>query len=136
MLRRALAGFALIMAAACSSGGEDAAAQTFCERLDRLTTNDPFRSLGDTATPDEMEVAFHALVERGRELVDAAPPEAKGSARDFAEASEEMDELMADAGYDGADLDQRAYRDAQLRYADASRRLLAHLDASCDASDR
>jgi hypothetical protein len=38
---------------------------------------------------------------------------------------------MAEAGYDGARLDARAYRDEQEAYTEAADRLLNYLDAEC-----
>ncbi|MFL6206843.1 MAG: hypothetical protein ACJ739_15995 [Acidimicrobiales bacterium] len=105
--------------------------ELFCARLGRLTENDPFLAFGDTATPDEIREGFTALVERADELADVAPDEIEPAAEDYADATTAMDDLMADAGYDGARLDARAYRDEQERYTDASERLLNYLDASC-----
>jgi hypothetical protein len=103
----------------------------FCERLDRLTTNDPFLAFGDVATAADIEAAFSALVARADELVEVAPPEPRGAALDFAEAAAALDSLMAGAAYDSAALDARAYRDEQLAYAAASDRLLRYFESSC-----
>jgi len=70
-------------------------------------------------------------VERANELADVAPEEARPAARTYADATTAMDDLMADAGYDGARLDARAYRDEQVTYSEAAERLLNYLDAEC-----
>ena len=103
----------------------------FCDRLGRLTENDPFLAFGDTAKPSEIAEAFEALVERADELADVAPEEVRPAAEDYAEAVTDMDELMADAGYDGARLDARAYRDEQEAYTEAGDRLLRYLESEC-----
>lgn len=123
----------LVVALLVSACGDDEHAdpELFCERLGRLTENDPFLAFGDTATPSEIAEAFDALVERADELAEVAPDEIRPAAEDYAEATTAMDELMADAAYDGARLDNRAYRDQQEAYAEASDRLLNHLEAEC-----
>jgi len=105
--------------------------ELFCSRLGRLTENDPFLAFGDTATPTEIAEAFEALVERADELVEVAPEEVRPAAEAYADATIGMDDLMAEAGYDGARLDARAYRDLQEAYTEAADRLLNHLDAAC-----
>lgn len=120
-----------LLLAGCGGDGGTVDAAAFCDRLDRLTQNDPFLAFGDTATPAEIEQAFGALVERAGELLEAAPDEARGAARDYAEAASALDSLMAGAGYDGALVDARAYRAEQLTYSEAADRLLRYLDAQC-----
>jgi hypothetical protein len=122
---------AVALLAAC--GGDEPAADqaTFCRRLDRLTGNDPFLAFGDTAAPAEIAEAFAALVERADELADVAPEDVRPAARAYADATRNLDELMADAGYDGARLDARAYRDEQEAYASAADRLLNYLATEC-----
>ena len=127
----------LLLAAAlasCGSDGPSADPELFCQRLDRLTTNDPFLAFGDTATPQEIEVAFEALVIRAEELVDVAPEEARPAAERYAQAVDRMQALMDAAGYDGARLDALAYRDEQEAYTEAGDRLLRHLESECDAA--
>ena len=125
----AVLGVALLL---CGCHDEPKADQDlFCARLGRLTENDPFLAFGDTATPTEIAQAFRALVERANELADVAPEAARPAARTYAEATTAMDDLMADAGYDGARLDARAYRDEQVTYSEAAERLLNYLDAEC-----
>ncbi len=124
---------ALLVVAAC--GDDDASeagdAATFCSRLDRLTRNDPFEAFGERATATEIEAAFTALVARAGELLDAAPGEARAAARDYAEAARGLDSLLAGAAYDGAVVDQRAYREQQVRYVAAAARLERYLDSEC-----
>jgi hypothetical protein len=129
----AVLGMAMLLAVPLSACHDDPEAdpKVFCDRLGRLTENDPFLAFGDTATPEEIAEAFKALVERAGELADAAPDEIRPAAEDYADATTAMDDLMAEAGYDGARLDARAYRDQQQRYTEASKRLLAYLDAEC-----
>lgn len=122
---------ALASAGCGGDGGDGSDPAAFCERLDRLTRNDPFLAFGDTATAAEIEQAFTALADRADELVDVAPPEARGAALDLADAVDEMASLMNAAGFDGTAVDARAYRDAQVSYAGASDRLLRYLDAEC-----
>jgi hypothetical protein len=117
--------------AACGDGAPAPDPAAFCERLDRLTEHDPFLAFGDTATSGEIELAFDALVERADELVDSAPDEARGAARDYAEAARALDGLLDDAGYDGAAVDSRAYRAEQLKYSEAADRLLRYLGTEC-----
>jgi hypothetical protein len=123
----------VVVSGACIGGGgdDDGDAATFCDRLDRLTRNDPFLAFGDQATADDIEAAFDALVDRAEDLVDVAPPEARAAARDYAESAAALDEVLADAGYDGAAADARAYRDHQVAYTDAANRLERYLDAEC-----
>jgi predicted trehalose synthase len=123
-------------AGAVAACGDDAPtdaerAATFCERLDRLTSNDPFAAFGDEATSAEVAAAFEALVERAEELAETAPDEARAAARDYAESASALEELLRSAGYEGAEVDTRAYRDQQARYAEAARRLERHLDSEC-----
>ena len=126
----AVLGVVLVLAACHDEPSADP--ELFCARLGRLTENDPFLAFGDTATPDEIAEGFEALVERADELVDVAPEEVRPAAEAYADAATAMDELMADAGYDGARLDARAYRDEQEAYTEAADRLLNYLDAECD----
>jgi hypothetical protein len=132
MRRVAMLGVAIAVAlAACADGDGDGDQARFCERLDRLTRNDPFLAFGDTASPADIEVAFEALVERADELVDVAPREARPAARDYAAASEALDSLLAGAAYDPVDVDTSAYRDQQVAYAEAAQRLERYLTAEC-----
>ena len=120
----------LLLATACSDG-PSADESAFCERLGRLTTNDPFAAFGPSATSDEIRQAFSALVDRADELVDVAPDEIRGPARDYAEAAEALDDLLAAAAYDGDRVDVRDYREQQVAYAEAAETLQRHLDAEC-----
>lgn len=119
--------------AACGGDGRSADGDPvrFCELLDRLTSNDPFLAFGDTATADEIAVAFGALVDRAAELVDVAPPAARAAATDYAEAAAALDALLADAAYVGANVDAAAYRDHQAAYAEAAQRLERYLKGEC-----
>lgn len=113
-------------------GGDDGGgdASRFCERLDRLTRNDPFQAFGETASEADVQVAFEALRARAEELADVAPPAARALADDYRDAVDALDDLLADAGY-GTDVDVRAYREQQLAYVHASELLLRYLDAEC-----
>ena len=126
-------GASLLVVGACSGAGssDSAKAKEFCTRLDRLSTNDPFRAFGDRATPKEIQVAFTALVARTKELVSVAPDELKPTARDYAKAAKALDSLMAGAAYDGSAVDARAYRDAQTDYIAAANLLERYLDTDC-----
>jgi hypothetical protein len=128
------AGLSLALVAglgACGNddGGADPVA--FCDRLDRLTRNDPFDAFGAEAGPEEIRAGFAALRDRSRELVALAPEAVRPTAREYAQAVAAMDSLMAGAGYDGANLDVAAYRAEQQRYTEASRLLLRHLESEC-----
>jgi hypothetical protein len=127
---------ALPLLAATGCGDDDGPhdATAFCAHLERLSENDPFAAFGDRATDAEIEQAFHALVARADELAALAPDEERPTARDYAEAAKGLDELMAAAGYDGSRLDTRAYRDEQVRYADAAARLERYLQTCPGAS--
>jgi len=116
--------------AACGDDGSSADPDAFCERLDRLTQNDPFAALGPAATEAEMEAAFAALRQRAGELVDVAPDDVRAVAADYRDAVERLDALLADAGY-GPDVDVRAYRAAQTDYVQAATRLERYLEAEC-----
>lgn len=123
---------AAVTLAGCGGGGsDDGDHAAFCDRLDRLTTNDPFAAFGDRATAADIEVAFEALVQRAQELVDVAPPEARAAADQYAEAAEALDGLLEDVGYDGAAVDARAYRGHQVAYGEAADRLERYLSAEC-----
>lgn len=118
--------------AACGDGGPgDGDATRFCERLDRLTSNDPFLAFGDTASADDIEAAFGALIDRAEELLDVAPPAARAASSDYSDAARALDALLADAGYVGADLDAAAYRRQQTDYAEAAQRLERYLEGEC-----
>jgi hypothetical protein len=128
----ALALLVSVVLAACGGGGNDEGDRAlFCERLDRLTRNDPFLAFGDQASADDIQVAFSALVERADELLDVAPPEARGAARDYTEAARALDALLADADYAPTGVDTRAYRDEQVAYTEAAQRLERYLNAEC-----
>lgn len=127
---------ALVLAAAVlggcgDSGGGDGDAARFCQRLDRLTANDPFRAFGDTASAADVEAAFAALLERADALLEVAPPEARPAARDYVEAAAALDSLLAGVGYSGLDVDARAYQEEQLAYVEAARRLERYLESEC-----
>jgi hypothetical protein len=128
---RRLAILVVIVLAACGSGSDDGDQARYCERLDRLTGNDPFLAFGDTATAAEIEEAFGALVDRAEALVDVAPPDVRAATRDYADAAAALDGLLADAGYDGADVDATAYRKEQTAYVEAAQRLERYLESEC-----
>lgn len=108
-------------------GGDQAA---FCERLGRLTENDPFVAFGATATEAEVQTAFEALLARAEELDEVAPPAVQAAAGDYLDAVVRLDDLLAEAGY-GPDVDVRAYREAQTAYVEASVRLERYLTTEC-----
>ncbi|HEY9555549.1 MAG TPA: hypothetical protein VIR58_02375 [Acidimicrobiales bacterium] len=119
---------------ACSDGdGADAAGdpELFCDRLDRLVRNDPFLAFGERATNDEIAMAFDALVQRADELVEVAPPEARAAARTYAESTRALDDLLAEVGHDGTEVDARAYREQEITYKDSAQRLERHLESEC-----
>ena len=117
----------------CGDDGpdDDERAAAFCTRLERLTENDPFAAFGDRATAAEVETAFQALVDRARELVDTAPEEAEANAREYADAAEGLDSILAGAAYEGGQVDQRAYREEQTKYVQAATRLERYLASEC-----
>ena len=117
----------------CGDDGpsDEERAATFCTRLERLTENDPFAAFGDRATATEIRAAFQALVARSRELAEAAPDEARADAREYAEAAEALDSILAGAAYDGTQVDQRAYREEQTTYVQAATRLERYLESEC-----
>jgi hypothetical protein len=120
-----------VVLTACGGGSDEGDKALFCERLDRLTNNDPFLAFGDQASADEIELAFSALIDRAGELVEVAPPEPRGAARDYAEAAAALDDLLAAAGYAPTGVDERAYRDQQTAYVEAAQRLERYLTAEC-----
>jgi hypothetical protein len=122
---------AVLLALTACGGDSSASRSAFCERLDRLAANDPFRVFGDRATDREIEQAFHALVDRAEELEEVAPDDARAAARAYASAAAELDDLMAAAGYDGDQVDARRYRDHQVDYAAAAARLERYLESEC-----
>jgi hypothetical protein len=130
----AIALLGAVAVVALRAGGDDGPKPdqaAFCQRLDRLTSNDPFAAFGDRATEAEIAQAFDALVARTDELVDLAPDEARGAARDAAEGARRLRDLLAEAGGDADAVDALAYRDAQDRYTAAGDRLERYLSASC-----
>jgi hypothetical protein len=130
-MRRAAAALLVAALVGCGGDGPSADPGAFCRRLDRLTGNDPFLAFGPTASPSEIDQGFEALVARADELVDVAPEEVRPAAERYRDAAVAMDELMADAGYDGARLDARAYRDEEVAYTEAADRLLRYLESEC-----
>ncbi len=121
----------LLAAPGCGDDGSSADKDAFCERLDRLTGNDPFLAFGATASAEEIEQGFEALVARAEELADVAPEDVRPAAEQYREAAAAMDELMDAAGYDGARLDPSAYRNEEVAYTEASDRLLRYLETEC-----
>ena len=134
-MRRRLAVLLAVVALAAGACGDDGDGdgdrELFCARLDRLARNDPFRAIGDTASSAEVEEAFQALLARADELVDVAPPELRPAARDYAEAADALESLLADVGYDPFEVDARAYRAQQVTYFEAAQRLERYLDTGC-----
>ena len=124
-----LAGLALAGSGGDGPGDGDAA--RFCERLERLAGNDPFLAFGETASPDDIETAFGALIDRAEALVEVAPRAARAAALEYAEAAAALDSLLAGAAYVGADVDAAAYGRQQVAYADAARRLERYLEGEC-----
>jgi hypothetical protein len=123
---------ALLAVAACSHGGASTTgATTICDRLDRLTQNDPFRAFGARATPKEIQAAFTAVVARAKDLVAGAPADIRPDAQAYANAATRLDSLMAGAGYDGAAVDAVAYRDAQNAYYTAADSLIRYYTTQC-----
>jgi hypothetical protein len=130
-VRTVVAAVAVAALLGCGDGGPTADPEAFCLRLDRLTTNDPFLAFGDTATPTEIEQGFEALVTRADELLEVAPEDVRPAARRYRDAAVAMDELMAEAGYDGARLDARAYREEEVTYTEAADLLIRYLEVEC-----
>ena len=117
--------------AGCGGGGsDDGDPARFCDRLDRLTRNDPFLAFGDQATPAEMQEAFAALRERADELVEVAPPDVRAASNDYRDAVRALDDLLAGAGY-STDVDPVAYGEQQVAYVEAAQRLERYLRAEC-----
>lgn len=115
----------------CGSGSDAGDPVAFCERLERLTRNDPFLAFGDTASAADIEAAFEALVARARELRETAPPDVRPAARDYEEATVALDSLLAGAAFDPTQVDPRTYRNEQLAYVEAAQRLERYLTAEC-----
>jgi hypothetical protein len=129
---RRLAIFGVVaLLAGCRDDGPEPDRAAFCERLGRLTENDPFLAFGDTATAAEIEEGFEALVARADELATVAPDEVRPAAEAYATSARAMDELMDDAGYVGGRVDARAYRYEQEAYTEAADRLLRYLEVEC-----
>lgn len=121
---------ALLVGCGDESPGDGDAAQ-FCERLDRLTSNDPFAAFGDTASAADIEAAFAALIARADELVEVAPPDVRAAAGDYADAARALDDMLAGAGYRPEVADPAAYRDEQTTYTEAAARLERYLESQC-----
>jgi hypothetical protein len=128
--RLAILGVVALLAG-CGDDGPEPDQAAFCERLGRLTENDPFLAFGDTATPAEIEEGFEALVTRADELLEVAPEDVRPATRRYRDAAVAMDELMAEAGYDGARLDARDYREEEVTYTEAADLLLRYLEVEC-----
>ncbi len=132
MRRLAALSLAAALLAGCGDDGPgDGDAALFCDRLDRLTSNDPFAAFGDTASARDIETAFAALVARADELVDVAPPDVRAAAGDYADAAHALDAMLADAGYEPDVADPGAYRDEQTAYTEAAVRLERYLESEC-----
>ena len=129
-VRRATAAIALVLATGCG-GSSHADAKVFCQRLERLSENDPFRAFGARATTTEIETAFDALQTSASGLAAVAPDDARSAARAYADSVDRMRSLLQGAAFDGSQVDQRAYRDAQVDYFAASTRLERYLTSSC-----
>jgi hypothetical protein len=123
----------LIVLATTGGGDDEPSADrgAFCERLDRLTSNDPFAAFGERATAAEIAQAFDALVARTEELVDLAPDDVRGAARDAADSATRLRDLLAAADGDASEVDPLAYRAAQDRYTEAGDRLERYLTSEC-----
>lgn len=124
-------GLLLVVAGCGSADAGDGDQALFCERLDRLTRNDPFLAFGNRASAEDIEVAFAALIDRADELLEVAPPEARAAARDYAEAADGLDALLAAGDYQPNGVDTRAYRAQQIDYVEAAQRLERYLTAEC-----
>jgi hypothetical protein len=109
----------VLLAFGCSGGDSAGDLTAFCAQVDGLSTNDPFASFGDTASPEEMKVAFGALVERADELAAPAPADIAGAATRYSRATRQLDRLLARAGYDGRRVEVLAYGNAQADYDEA-----------------
>jgi hypothetical protein len=120
-----------MVAVGCGSDDGDGDETLFCDRLDRLTRNDPFRAFGESASASDIQVAFGALLDRADELVESAPPEARPAALDYQDAAEALDSLLAGAAYVGSQVDARAYHQQQVAYTEAAQRLERYLSAEC-----
>jgi hypothetical protein len=122
----------LAVAAALVARGEDPQPdqEVFCQRLDRLSSNDPFLAFGDRASPEEIQAGFAALRERAGELVEVAPDDVRNAARDYRQAVVALDDLLAAADY-RSDVDPNEYRKQQLLYVEASQRLERYLTGVC-----
>lgn len=132
MRRLAALSLAAAVLTGCGDDGPgDGDAALFCQRLDRLATNDPFAAFGDTASARDIETAFAALVARADELVDVAPPDVRAAARDYADAAHALDAMLADAGYLPSVAEPSAYRDEQTAYTEAAARLERYLESEC-----
>ncbi|MDQ2650382.1 MAG: hypothetical protein M3Z03_12625 [Actinomycetota bacterium] len=127
----AIAGVALLVNAEGDDGDPAPDPAAFCRSLERLADNDPFEAFGDRATEAEISAAFDALVQRADELLELAPDEPRGAARDLAETSRRLRDLLAEAGGNAAEVDGLAYSDAQARYDEAASRLERYLTAEC-----
>lgn len=132
MRRLAALSFAVALLAGCGDDGPgDGDAARFCERLDRLASNDPFAAFGDTASAQDIERAFAALVERADELLDVAPPDVRAAAGEYADAARALDAMLADAGYLPDVADPGAYREQQTAYTEVAARLERYLEGQC-----
>lgn len=122
---------AAVLAGCGDDGPGEGDAALFCERLDRLTTNDPFAAFGDTASARDIETAFAALLARADELVDVAPPDVRAAAGDYADAARALDAMLDEAGYLPSVVDPGAYRNEQTAYTEAAARLERYLESEC-----
>lgn len=130
LLAGVLAGATVFGVGGCGSDGPTADPELFCQRLDRLASNDPFDAFGDVATPDQVETAFAALRERAAELVEVAPERARSAADEYRAAVIAIDDLLRGAGYSSS-VDPQAYQPLQLDYIEAAQRLERFLEAEC-----
>lgn len=132
MRRLAALSLAVALLAGCGDDGPgEGDAALFCQRLDRLTSNDPFAAFGDTASAQDMETAFAALIARADELVDVAPPDVRAAAGDYADAARALDAMLANAGYLPDVAEPGTYQDQQRAYTEAAARLERYLESQC-----
>ena len=92
---------------------------------------DPFAAVESAANEVEAQKAFEEGLELIRPLVDVAPEEIKPSAEAYVQGFEDYGKLLADAGYNGSQVDRDALADLRLKVGTAEAEIVAYATRNC-----
>ena len=130
-MRRVLGAAAAVLLAVACGGGDDGDIDLFCERIDALIDDDPFARLPDEATPTDLRHAFEQLRDGTEAVAAAAPDELRALARQYANTTAQLDDLLAGAGYRGDEVDSLEYRQRAREQSQAASRLEVAAGRDC-----